>query len=86
MSDAAPITSLRNPKVLDARKLLRRSVRERTGTFLIEGPLAVAEALRTRAQVRDIFLTETASQREELTRLAAAGGIPVTIVSEPVLK
>jgi RNA methyltransferase, TrmH family len=49
------VTSLRNPRVLAARKLLRRSERTRAGAFLVEGPLVVAEALQ-HGEVQDLFV------------------------------
>jgi TrmH family RNA methyltransferase len=86
LSEAAPITSLQNPRVLSARKLLRRPVRDRTGMFLVEGPFAIAEALRAGADVRELFVTTDAPRGAELTELAASKGTPVTVVSDSVLR
>ena len=45
-----------------ARKLLRRTGRDRAGRFLVEGAQAVREALR-HAQVRELFVTDAAAVR-----------------------
>ena len=86
MSEAAPITSLQNPRVQSARKLLRRSVRERTGTFLVEGPFAIGEALRSGTEVKEMFVTGDAPRRDELIALARASGTGVVEVADAVLK
>jgi TrmH family RNA methyltransferase len=54
------ITSLRNPRVLAARKLLRRNERTRAGAFLVEGPIPVAEAL-ARGGIQDLFVDADSS-------------------------
>jgi TrmH family RNA methyltransferase len=61
-------------------------VRERTGTFLVEGPFAISEALRADADVRELFVTSEAPRRAELTELALSKGASVIVVSDPVLK
>jgi TrmH family RNA methyltransferase len=86
LPEAAPITSLQNPRVQSARKLLRRAVRERTGTFLVEGPFAISEALGADADVRELFVTPDAPRGDELTKLALDKGTSVSVVSDPVLK
>jgi TrmH family RNA methyltransferase len=86
LPEGEPITSLQNPRVQSARKLLRRPVRDRTGAFLVEGPLAIAEALRADADVRELFVTSDAPRRSELTELAHSKGAAVTVVGDAVLK
>ncbi|GMA26354.1 hypothetical protein GCM10025864_41130 [Luteimicrobium album] len=58
---------MRNPRsdrVRQVRALAGRSVRSRTGRFLIEGPQAVREAVRFAPdRVVDVYLTEAASER-----------------------
>jgi len=54
------VTSLRNPRVLAARKLLRRNERARAGAFLVEGPIPVREAI-AHGDVRDLFVDAEAS-------------------------
>jgi TrmH family RNA methyltransferase len=57
----APFTQ-RTPRVVAARRLLRRRERDETRRFLVEGPQAVREALRAGA-VRELFGTPEALAR-----------------------
>jgi TrmH family RNA methyltransferase len=52
----------RTPRVVAARRLLRRRDREQSGAFLVEGPQAVREALAA-GVVRELFATEAAAER-----------------------
>lgn len=51
-----PLTSTRNPRVQAAASLTRRRERRRTGSHLVEGPRAVAEALAA-GVVTEVFAT-----------------------------
>ena len=70
-----------------ARKLLRRTGRDRAGRFLVEGAQAVREALAA-ASVRDLavhelFVTATAAERHpELVTAAHAAGVRVVPVTD----
>ncbi|KEI43786.1 RNA methyltransferase [Saccharopolyspora rectivirgula] len=79
-----PLTE-RSSRVAAARKLTRRSGREKAGKFLAEGAQAVTEALTAhasgQARVRDVFATES-PRHLELTERARAEGIPVHWVTE----
>ncbi|MCC2310192.1 TrmH family RNA methyltransferase [Cellulomonas chengniuliangii] len=82
---------LANPRaerVKAVRALAGRSVRQRTGRFLVEGPQSVREAVRFAAgQVRDVYLTEAAAQRyDEIVRDAQAAGLPVRLGTPEVLE
>ena len=67
---AGPFTA-RTPRVVAARRLLRRRYRDETGRFLVEGPQAVREALAA-AAVEEVFATLAATRRHpELTRGAS---------------
>ena len=79
----APLTSLQNPRILAARKLLRRG--GRSSSFLVEGPIGVREALRSGAALQEIFVTEGAFEESEWAD-AAAGGTKVWAVDEGVMK
>jgi TrmH family RNA methyltransferase len=84
------VTALTNPRsdrVKSVRALSRRSVRERTGWFLAEGPQSVREAVRHRAaDVRDVYLTaEAATRHTDIVSAAQEGGVHVHEVSEQVL-
>ena len=69
-------------------KLAKRSAREETGLFLVEGPQAVSEALQFRAAlIVDLFMTKVALDRyADLVRAAAASGVDVETVSDHVLE
>jgi RNA methyltransferase, TrmH family len=83
----AAITSISNPRVAAARKLSRKSVRDETGRFLIEGCRAVATALGSRGSIVEIFLDdEGASCAEEIRTLAGQAGAQIVEVNDRVLK
>lgn len=81
------IDNPRSPRVRAAAKLAKRSQRAETGLFLVEGPQAVDEAVRTRPElVREIFVTPAADDRHRaLLDTARAAGIRVEHVSDAVL-
>ena len=88
MSDLGLPYTERTPRVVAARKLLRRSGRERAGRFLAEGAQAVDAALASAdregpVRVLELFVGETAAQRnaEALDR-AEAVGVPVSLVTD----
>ncbi len=58
---AGPFTA-RTPRVVAARRLLRRRDRDRAGRFLVEGPQGVREALAASAVV-ELFATPAALDR-----------------------
>jgi TrmH family RNA methyltransferase len=58
------MTNPRADRVKAVRALGRRSVRQRNGQYLVEGPQGVREAvLHAAGSVRDVYLTVDASQR-----------------------
>jgi TrmH family RNA methyltransferase len=72
----------RTPRVAAARKLLRRTGRERAGRFLVEGAQAVREALR-HGRVRELFVTAAAAARHtDLVDAAAQVGARVSPVTD----
>jgi RNA methyltransferase, TrmH family len=82
------VTSARSPRVKAARQLARRSARQRTRSFLAEGPQAVREALGAGAgrAVTELFVTAAArSACGELAAQAAGRGVPVHTVSGEVM-
>jgi TrmH family RNA methyltransferase len=58
----SPPGTERTPRVVAARKLLRRTGRERAGRFLVEGAQAVREALAY-GVVHELFVTAAAATR-----------------------
>jgi TrmH family RNA methyltransferase len=80
------ITSPHNARVAAARKLLQRKERLAAQAFLVEGPHAVGEALRSADhRVLELFVTDAAATRDvALLRLAATDGIAVALVSDRV--
>jgi TrmH family RNA methyltransferase len=74
----SPLTQ-RSPRVVAARRLLRRRHRDATGLFLAEGPQAVGEAVAAGAVV-DLFTTSPvrAGELAAAARSAGSGVWPVT--------
>jgi TrmH family RNA methyltransferase len=75
--------------VVAARKLLRRTGRERAGRFLVEGAQAVGAALaaahsaRNPARVFELYVGAAAGERNpELIERAVAAGIPVSGITD----
>jgi len=86
----APFTE-RTPRVVAARKLLRRSGRERAGRFLVEGAQAVGALLDVldapgpapAPTVFELFVGESAASRSaDLVARAGALGVPVNPVTD----
>jgi RNA methyltransferase, TrmH family len=77
----------RSPRVRAVAKLTKRSAREETGLFLLEGPQAAREVLAYRADTLvELFATPTAMERHTDIRDAArAAGIDVEFTTEAVL-
>lgn len=66
-----------------ARKLRRRSSRDREGAFLAEGPQAVLEALATGSPIEEIFVSGEAPR--EVEEKARAAGVKVLRVTDDVV-
>ena len=81
------LTNPRSDRVKAVRALSRRSVRVRTGLFLVEGPQAVREAVGFRADlVRDVYVTpEAAGRHTAILEAAASARLHVHEVSAEVL-
>ncbi|TNC19834.1 TrmH family RNA methyltransferase [Amycolatopsis alkalitolerans] len=74
----------RSPRVVGARRLTRRTEREKAGRFLAEGANAVSAALeRERGFVHELFVTTRAGQAyPELVTAARAAGARVSPVTD----
>ena len=70
-----------NPRVKDARRLSRRSVRTERRLFLAEGPQAVEAALASAGRVHEVFATPDAARRHA----TLLDGAPVTLVEDRAL-
>lgn len=81
------MTNPRSDRVKAVAALSRRSVRERTGRFLVEGPQSVREAVRYAADdIVDLYVTSEAADRHTTIGAdAGAAGVRVTQVSPQVL-
>jgi RNA methyltransferase, TrmH family len=80
------LTSLRSPRVVAARRLLKRAFRDRERRFLAEGPQAVREAVAKPGVVDEMFVTtDAASRHPELFEAAGTVGVPVHLASGDVL-
>jgi len=81
------IDNPRSPRVRAVAKLAKKSGRQDSGRFLLEGPQAVAEALGFRPElVEELYATEGIIERQpELVRVASAAGIEIETVAPTVL-
>lgn len=68
-----------------ARRLTRRAYRERESRFLLEGSLALKDALDAGATVTEVFVSESDRDEDVIDRALAAGA-HVHEVSEQVLR
>jgi len=80
------ITSLRNPHIQAARKLVKRAVRDASREFLVEGANGVGQALLTSAPLTTVFVEGPEDRFPELTRQARARGVAVLTVSDAVMR
>jgi TrmH family RNA methyltransferase len=82
------IDNPRSPRVRAVAKLAKRSAREDTGLFLVEGPQAVAEALAFHFElVVELYLTRAALDRyTDIAQAAVDAGVDVETVSDHVLE
>ncbi|NMI01419.1 TrmH family RNA methyltransferase [Pseudonocardia acidicola] len=73
----------RTPRVVAARKLLRRAGRDKARRFLVEGAQAVREALHGGSRMYELFVTPDAAQRHpELVDAARGAGVPVSEITD----
>ncbi|KRE43303.1 TrmH family RNA methyltransferase [Knoellia sp. Soil729] len=81
------LTNVRSDRVKSVRSLSRRSARERTGRFVVDGPQGVREAIRCAApRVDDLYVTPSAVERHnDLVGEAQDAGIHVHEVDDAVL-
>jgi len=77
----------RSPRVRAVAKLTKRSARQETGLFLLEGPQAAREALAYRPEtVIEVFATPSALERHvDLRDAARDAGVEVVFTTEGVL-
>ncbi len=77
----------RSPRVRAVAKLTKRSARQETGLFLLEGPQAAREVLAYRPETLvEMYATPTAMERHPAIRDAARdAGIDVQFTTEAVL-
>lgn len=82
MTGTEPYTE-RTPRIVEARKLLRRAGRDKAGRFLVEGAQAVREALAHAGVVRELFLTDPAAARNtDLVDQARGNGVRIAPITE----
>lgn len=82
--DRAPlITSVANPAVKAAAKLVTRKGRRDAGRFLVEGPRGIIDGLD---YIDELFITEPAAHdHAELVETLASKGAQIRLVSDEVL-
>ncbi len=78
----------RSPRVRAVAKLTKRSARQETGLFLLEGPQAAREALAYRPDTLvELYATPTALERHADVRAAASeAGLEVHFTTEAVIE
>jgi TrmH family RNA methyltransferase len=77
------LTSTKNPRVAAALRLKKRAFREEDGRFLVEGALAVEEALREPVHLESLFVTH---ELEPIVGKAREAGVGVSSVSQDVME
>ena len=84
---SSPLTNPRSDRVKAVRALSRRSVRDKTGRFLVEGPQSVREVVTHHPErVVDLYLTADARARHtEIVAAAEAADLYLHEVTEDVL-
>lgn len=77
----------RSPRVRAVAKLTKRSARQETGLFLLEGPQAAREALAFRPDTLvEVFATPSAMERHQDIRDGAKdAGVEIVLTTEAVL-
>jgi RNA methyltransferase, TrmH family len=86
ISQAGGALGLRSPRVKAARQLAKKAFRERSRSFLAEGPQAVREALAQPGVLTELFVTVPGRDRHpELAARAARAGVAVYEVSGEVM-
>ncbi len=80
------ITSIKNPRVAEAVKLRKRAMRDKRRQFLVEGAQAVAEAATARpTPLTELFVGPDSSPHPAVVA-AGQAGVPVTDVSDEVIR
>ena len=82
------LNNIRADRVKAVRSLAKRSVRERTGRFVVEGPQGVREAIRhTPDRIADVYATRTSIDRygSDFIEPARTAGLYVHECSDDVL-
>ena len=80
------VTSTHSPRIKAARRLAKRTFRQRERAFLAEGPQAAGAALASGAEITEVFATADAQQRyPEVIAAAAGAGAAVRVVSGEVM-
>jgi len=77
------LTSSKNPKVVAAVRLKKRTLREEDRRFLVEGAQAVAEALAEDGRLLSLFVND---ELDPLAVRARQAGVPVDEVSDSVME
>jgi TrmH family RNA methyltransferase len=87
--DGVLLTSVRNPRIVEARKLKQRKHRERQGRFLVEDLPLLHMALDAGAQPLEVFYCESQPGGPEAARLLdrlRGTGAETAAVSAPVMQ
>ena len=77
------ITSVRNSRIAEARKLNRRRERRATGKTTIDGPLLLREAIAANIAISEVFAL---ADDEETVGWAESAGVELLVVTPDVLR
>ena len=78
----ATVAGAHSDRVRNARDLHAHKGRREQGRFLFEGPTLLGEALRSGAQILELYVTKPAYEREAAVREAEASGTSVFFVDD----
>ncbi|MGY4689267.1 TrmH family RNA methyltransferase [Salibacterium sp. K-3] len=76
------IDSVKNPKVKNVKRLMKRKFRERERQFVIEGWHLLQEAAAHDVDIIDVFIEEN----KDIPRNVEVSDLPVSIVTDQVMK
>lgn len=80
----AAISSVRNNRIQAARRLTKRAERDRTGTFIVEGPSVVLDAIRS-GTANEVYLETGTARAGELSAAAEKSGVRLFEVAPHVM-
>jgi TrmH family RNA methyltransferase len=81
----APIASRNHDVVKKLRRLNRKTYRDRSGTFLVEGMNLLNEAMASGARIRELAFVDSRSEEAEFILSRQPGGAPAHVLSRELM-